>query len=199
MAAAGYRVERLFGDTRYSTNLRILEAAGVESEEILICTGADYADSLAASATGLPIVMVNTVTGKLTEDQIAFFLAHADHDFTIVGGSAAISDALKAEIEDLVGNVDRIFGNSREETAVAIAERYFSDPDRVLVTFSRNFPDGLCGGPLAYAMKVPLLLVSTHKEYPAAEYVADHAIVKGIILGGTAAVSEDSVQNIFPG
>ena len=47
-------------------------------------------------------------------------------------------------------------------------------------------------------MKAPLLLVRTRKETPAAAYVAENAIVKGIILGGTAAVSEESVQILFP-
>ena len=197
LTEAGFTVERLYGDTRYATNLKILEAAGIADEEILICTGADYADSLAASATGLPIIMVNSISGKLTDEQIAFFETYADNDFTIIGGNAAVSDELKAEIEAIVGDVNRVKGDSREETAAAIAANYFDGSDCVVIAFSRNFPDGLCGGPLACAMKAPLLLVNANKEGPAANYVAENAIAQGFILGGTAAVSDESVAVIF--
>jgi putative cell wall-binding protein len=197
LIAAGFEVERLYGNTRYATNLKILETAGVNNEEILICTGIDYADSLAASATGLPIVMVNNITGKLTEEQLAFFEAHAANKFTIVGGNAAVSDTLQAKIETIVGPVDRVYGDSRETTSVAIADRYFTSPECILAAYSRNFPDGLCGGPLAYAMNAPLLLVNSGKEAPAANFVKANSIVKGIILGGTAAVSDESVHIIF--
>ena len=194
---AGYNVERLYGDSRFETNLKILEAAGVTDEEILLCTGSDYADSLSASATGLPILMLNTVKNELTENQITFLEKYADNDFTIIGGTAAVSDELKAKVESIVGEVDRIYGNGREATSVKVAERYFGKPGCVLIAYSRNFPDGLCGGPLAHAMKAPLLLVNANKEADAADYVAVNNIRKGIILGGTAAVSEDVVRVVF--
>ena len=106
--------------------------------------------------------------------------------------------SVQSIVAAIVGNVNRVYGQTREETAVAIANRYFDDPDRVLIAYSRNFPDGLCGGPLAYAMKAPLLLVNKKTETAAANYVAENSITKGFILGGTAAVSDDSVAIIFP-
>ena len=194
---AGYNVQRLEGTTRFETNLKILEAAGVKNQEILICTGWEYADSLSASATGLPIVMVNTTTNKLTDGQITFFQQYAGNQFTIIGGEGAVSKELEADIEAIVGEVDRVSGSIREETSVAIANRYFGTPDCALIAFSRNFPDGLCGGPLAYAMKAPLLLVNAGKESAAAAYVDACAITKGLILGGSTALSETVVEKIF--
>lgn len=194
---AGYNLQRLYGDTRYETNLKILEAAGVTDEEILICTGTEYADSLAASATGLPILMVNVNADELLDSQVSFLEQYADNSFTIIGGSMAVSEKLEADIEAIVGEVDRINGSSREETSVKVAERYFENPEYVLVAYSRNFPDGLCGGPLAHAMNAPLLLVNSGKEAAAAAYVAENGIADGFILGGTAVVSNQSVKIIF--
>ena len=51
-------IVRLGGKTRYETNIKILKAAGVKAEDILICTGSGYADSLSASAVGKPILLV---------------------------------------------------------------------------------------------------------------------------------------------
>ena len=197
LTAAGIRVERIFGNSRYSTNLEILKLAGVTNQEILICTGIDYADSLAASATGLPIVMVNNITGKLTDEQIAFFKAHADNSFIIVGGNAAVSDDLQAKIEAIVGTVGRVNGNSRETTSVAIAARYFKNPEAVFLAFSRGYPDGLCGGPLAYAMGSPLILINKGTEQAARDYIRSNKIHTGFIMGGTGVVSDASVAIAF--
>ena len=197
LTSAGYTVVRLAGDSRFETNLEILNAAGMTDEEILICTGWEYADSLSASATGLPILMLNTAKNELTEEQIAFLTEHADHEFTIIGGTSAVSEELEAAVEAIVGEVDRVYGETREETSVAVAERYFAAPDAVLVAYSRNFPDGLCGGPLAHALNVPVLLVNSGKETAAADYVAANGIINGYVLGGTAVVSDETVAVVF--
>ena len=196
-ALEGLNVKRLQGDDRYETNLLILEEAGIRNEEILICTGWDFADSLSASATGLPILMLNTGKNELTKDQIAFLEKYADNDFTIIGGTAAVSEALETAVKAVVGEVDRVYGESRENTSVEVAKRYFSVPDYAVVAYSRNFPDGLCGGPLAHALNAPLLLVSPRQETSAAEYIKTQGITQGFVLGGTAAVTEDSARIVY--
>ena len=112
-------------------------------------------------------------------------------------GTVAVSEDLEKAIEAIVGTVDRIYGTSREATSVAVAERYFGTPEYALIAYSRNFPDGLCGGPLAHAMHAPLLLVNKNMEANAAAYVADKGIARGLVLGGALAVSDASVAVIF--
>ena len=142
--------------------------------------------------------MVNTKSGELTQGQIDFLTAHAGNDFTIIGGPAAISAEMEEKIEAIVGNTSRLYGATREATSVAVAECYFSAPESVLLAYSRDFPDGLCGGPLAYAMNVPLLLLTnTNQESAASEYVAAHLIKEGYILGGANAIPDESVSIIF--
>ena len=197
-ALAGFKVERLEGANRFETNLEILEEAGVTGQEILIATGWEFADSLSASATGLPILMVDSNKDTLTDGQIDFLKAHADNTYTIIGGNVAVSTELEELIEDTIERqVNRISGKAREETSVTVAETYFSDPDCVLIAFSRDFPDGLCGGPLAYAMNVPLLLVNNRTEAAAAAYVKANGITTGYVLGGPVAVSDESGKIVF--
>ena len=198
LRSQGYTVVRLAGKDRFDTNLKILEEAGVSNEEILVCTGWEFADSLSASATGLPILMVNSNTGKLTDGQIAFLQQHAGNDFTVIGGPVAVSENLMEAIDtQTTGTVSRLYGSSREVTSANVAQRYFGTPERVLLAYSRNFPDGLCGGPLAHALGAPLLLINKNNESAAAEYVAAKHIGKGAILGGTAAVSDASGMIVF--
>lgn len=194
----GLTVKRLSGDTRFETNMKILEEGNVAGEEILIVKGWEYADSLSASATGCPVLLVNTITGELTDSQIAFLRAHADNTYTVIGGTSAVSEDMKKTIEAVIGReVSRVFGETREETSMKVAMTYFDSPDFVLLTYSRNFPDGLCGGPLAHAMGAPLLLIDAGKEAYAAAYVKENGIKNGAILGGTAVVSEASGRVVF--
>ena len=201
LLAADYKVVRLYGDSRFETDLKILEEAGIgEDQEILITTGWNYADCLSASATGLPILMVDTNKNVLTESQIAFLEKYSDNTFSIIGGTAAVSEELEKAIAEIVDtDIVRVYGDSREETSVKVAERYFAEGavEYAFVAYSRNFPDGLCGGPLAHAYGAPLLLINTGRENFAADYVAAKGIEAGFILGGTGVVSDASAKTVF--
>lgn len=196
-ALAGFHVERIWGETRIETNLAILDKVGVTDQEILITTGWNYADALAASATGLPILIINPYTDELTIDQLVFLLElEGDNQLTILGGENAVSANIENHLK-YYGEVDRVYGETREETAVEIAKRYFSSPDKICLAYSRDFPDALCGGALAHSVGAPLLLTNVGHEDVVAGYVADAGITQGYIMGGTARVSDSSVKKIF--
>ena len=199
LKATGYKVVRLAGADRYETGLAILKEAGVSDEdEILIATGYNFADSLSASATGKPILTVNTNTNKLTDAQIEFLTAHAKNQYVIIGGTGAISQTLQDAIADIVEkDIVRVYGENRESTSVKVAERYFEEPTFVLIAYSRNFPDGLCAGPLAYALGAPLLLTSAGQETVTAEYIEDNNIPGGYIMGGSAALTDATAKRCF--
>lgn len=194
---AGINVQRLAGTTRFDTNLEILEEVKITSgQEILISTGHNFADSLSASATGLPILMVNNTTGKLTDAQVKFLESLQNCSFTIIGGTSAVSQSLENAISAF-GDVTRLSGSNREATSILVAETYFTNPELVVLAYSRNFPDGLCGGPLANLLGVPLILTNAGHETATAKYIADNGITTGIVLGGTAALSNKTVNAIF--
>ena len=192
LSELGIYYKRLKGSDRYSTNLAILREAGVKSsQEVIICTGKGFADSLSASATGLPILLVGD---KLTSAQIDF-LYTTSGKFTIIGGRGAVSSAVENQLWD-IGSVTRIAGSSRYETSTMVAERYFANPSRAVLAYAKNFPDGLCGGPLAYYLGAPLIL--TDNSYDVArEYTRYAGIGNGYVLGGTSLISDNSVRQIF--
>ncbi len=196
LAEADIRCERLSGKSRYDTNLAILEETGLNGKQILVCTGESFADSLSASATNLPILLVNSQTNKLTTAQEAYLETLESCTFYIIGGTAAISEKLETAIA-AYGRVQRVYGKGREATSVKVAETFFKTPDTVALAYSRNFPDGLCGGPLAYNLNAPLLLVNSGAESDATAYVEENGVKNGIILGGSAAVSDSTVSAVF--
>ena len=190
-ALVGYDLERLAGDTRFETNLKILEEAGSEGEEILVCTAFNFADSLSASAVGKPILLVDKA---LTEGQKDF--VSGSSSFAIIGGINSVNEAIENELA-AIGQVTRISGASREETSVAVARKYFATPEYAVLAYSRNFPDGLCGGPLAFALGAPLLLTNSGAEKAAADFTAEKGIAKGLILGGPNSISDATANLVF--
>ena len=192
---AGIQNKRLSGNTRVETNLAILEEAQVNGDKILISTAYNYADSLSASASGLPVLLLDTNANKLTDAQKDFLEAHSGCEFYILGGVNTVSEKL-TEAVGAYGTVQRVSGDTREATSVAVAS-FVENPECVVLAYSRNYPDGLCGGVLAYNLKAPVILTNSGMEDLAAEYVKENSISKGVILGGPNSVTESSVDLIF--
>jgi putative cell wall-binding protein len=190
-------IKRLEGSNRYETNLAILKeekAAVAPGSEILVCTGTDFADSLSASATGKPILLVRNT---LTDSQKEYLHSLGTNSkFTIIGGVSAVSEGIAEELK-AYGTVSRLGGNNRYETATWVANAYFNKPKTAVVAYGHNFPDGLCGGPLAYFTGAPLLLAHDSRVHPADAFTDAFGITQGYVLGGEAVLSDESVLNIF--
>ena len=193
VGGSGENVKRLFGANRYETNLAILNEATDHGRELIIATGRSFADSLSASATGLPILLVKD---EFTEDQLKVLMRFDGAKFYILGGTGAVSQ----EIQDALygrGRIYRLSGENRYETSVEVAKKFFADADTAVVASAQSFPDGLCGGPLAAAMKAPMLLAAEGKTKAAASYAQESGIQSGGILGGTGRIPDHSVREIF--
>ena len=192
-AIEGYEVVRLFGDSRYDTNLAILAEAGITGDSIIVATGKTFADSLSASAAKLPILLVKP--NAALNDAQKEILAGMKNIY-IVGGEGAVSAAYAEELA-AYGEVTRVFGDSRYDTSVEIAKTFCTDAEKAVVASGKNFPDGLCGGPLTAALNAPLVLTKDGGAAAAAGYVADNAIASGYVLGGDGALTDDTVVEVF--
>ncbi len=189
-------VIRLEGAGRYETNLAILREAGVSAgEEILVCIGTNYADSLSVSSTGKAILLVRK--DGLTAVQKEFLSEIGGNMFTILGGPGVITEAVEEELK-VYGNVERVYGASRYETSTKIAERYFPNAECMVIAVGNNFPDGLSVGPLAYALNAPLVLTLNGGNSAAATAYAETLAPKeGVAIGGSGLLSDQTVMTIF--
>ena len=133
LAGAGYEVTRTFGASRTETAIEIARDAAPSDTVIIARAFADpdvgdptqaFADALAAGAwsarTGWPILL--TQTDVLTETTRNHLVAGSFDRAVVLGGAAAISDAVETEVGSLVGNTERVAGTDRFGTAVAVAE-----------------------------------------------------------------------------
>ena len=187
-----FTVKRLSGDDRFATNIAILKEAGVNDEELIVSSGYDFADSLAASATGRPILLVGDT---ITKEQMAYLKTIETRKYTVTGGINSVNTSIEGTLKSL-GTVDRVYGEDRYKTSISIAKHFFKNPKTAVVGYGDNFPDGLCGGVLAERRGAPLLLINEKNTDSAKQYVKDNSIKESIVLGGKILISDAVVDSI---
>ncbi|MBQ2927803.1 MAG: leucine-rich repeat protein [Oscillospiraceae bacterium] len=193
---------RISGSGRFGTSLAIIAKAdairGRKPDKVLICDGTGFADSLSASATGLPILLVNGKSGTLREDQKAYLESIRGAELYVIGGKNTVSDDLLKALDAYDANgAERISGSGRELTSVEVARKFFPGAKTAALASSLSFPDGLSGGPVAYAVGGPLLLTREGKEAAANAYVQEKGILSGYVIGGSGSISDATANAVF--
>ena len=191
-----YSVTRLQGDNRYETNLAVLKEAGVKGGHILVASGNDFADALSASATNMPILLVNNKLNKLSDKQEAFIKGLEDPDAVIIGGEAAVNANIEKQIKDQIKDTIRIGGKNRYETSALVAAAFFEYSDIVALAYANDFPDGIVGSVLAMSYKCPIVLASSARTDMAENIAEALRVSKTLTFGGNILISDEAVKKI---
>lgn len=190
---------RIAGENRFETAAKIAEEAFEGKAEAVIIVRGDGAanapnvvDGLTASvlagAKDAPILLTNR--NELPAATKAAITKLGAQKAYIVGGTVAVSPAVKEALEALGLTVDRVYGGNREETAVEVAKAAATGSKTAIIANSRALVDSLVAGPLAFANQYPILLVGQNAVGSATEQaIKDLGIENLIIVGGTGVVS----------
>ena len=191
LKAKNRTVKRLSGANRYETNIAILKEAGFKGGDLLVADSFGYADALSASSLGKPILLIDKASGKLTDAQKNYLKSVKSKvkNVYMIGGTAAVPASIQKEVGKIATSAKftRFAGGNRYETSKLIAEKFFTKPQTIVLAYGNNFPDGLCGGPLAYALGAPLILThpDTNNASYVKAYVKKNSSIKNVtILGG---------------
>lgn len=181
--ALGYDVVRLAGRDRYATAAVVAETIGSPAE-LLLATGRDFPDALAAGAAAAARGGAVLLTaGDVLPDATAAYLAeHPAVPVVALGGPAAASRP----------GTRAIVGADRYQTAALAAEQLFVSPSVIGVASGQRFADALSGGAAIATVRGPLLLTPATQLAPAAQgLLARKASVEQVrIFGGTAVVAD---------
>ena len=107
------------------------------------------------------------------------------------------TDKMTVTIPALAYNLpERMAGKTRTETAVAISQATFPDgAENVILASGDNYPDALAGGPLAYALDAPVLLVRASQPDQATLDEVKRLGAKNVYILGGAGVVSDAVAD----
>ena len=151
--------ERMAGLNRQATATAISRAAfGNGTENIVIASGNNYPDALAggplAYLLGAPILLVSK--SQLDADTVQEIDRLGAKHAYILGGPGAVGENVANDLRGMGLTVDRIAGNTRFETATAVAKKIDElrggKPHVVFFVYANNYPDALAitGSPILY-------------------------------------------------
>ncbi len=140
--------------------------------------------------------------GTLTFDEVPFGTYRLEQETAAPGYSVApertvtvVADqttTVSFENTEKEKVIERIWGTNRIETALEISNISAKKADAVFLVNSRNFPDGLVAGPLAYREQAPVLLTERDELSPGVRGEIQLLGAKTVyILGGEQAVSKN--------
>ncbi len=193
-------IQRLAGAGRYATAVEISKAGFPDgSDTAVLAYGLNYADALAgvslATKMKAPILLTNTKT--LDATTLAEIKRLKAKNVIILGGTGAISDQVKKELENNGLTTERIAGASRFGTATAIAEKLNDAPTDVFFAYYDGFADALSVSPIAAIKNAPVLYLTKNGELNAdtAAYLAKlkkaGSVKNAYVIGGEGVISND--------
>lgn len=190
------------GADRYRTAIEMSRQAFPDGANcVVVATATNWPDALGGAALAaakdgpILLTMPSMLPAAVAEEIERLGATEA----VVLGGESAVNGPVHDTLVDMMGagNVSRIGGSSRYETAQLIAEAVVDEAGSeydgtAFVATGANFPDALAASPLAAAQSWPLYLVPASGISAATQASMDDAGVTDVILlGGTAAVSSD--------
>ena len=164
LKAMNLNVDRISGDTRYTTALEVAKRLGNVSEIAVVngVTGLADAVSIApvAADRNMPIVLSSPNEGTKVFDE--FIKVNSIKTSYIIGGEAAISKDVAFKLP----NANRLGGASRNETNAIILEKFYTNRDLNNIFVAKDgmkkvddLIDALAVGVLASKEKSPVVIV----------------------------------------
>jgi putative cell wall-binding protein len=171
-AADPPEVVRWAGADRYETAVAISRATypgGVASQLVFLVTGENYPDALAVGPASArydaPVLL--TRRDRLPAPTVGELGRLAPELVVVLGGTAAVSDAVVDELWELGYPAGRLWGPTRYETAVEVSNLLVADGvATATVAVGTEFADAMTAGAVAAPWDV-LLLVERDRVPPA--------------------------------
>jgi putative cell wall-binding protein len=208
-AAQTVTESRVFGADRYATAAAVATATFTGgSNNIILASGENFPDGLAASGlagfANAPVLLTTTnALPASTAGAIATLdgLAAGAATIHIIGGEAAVSATVRAQLTALGYKLNELDGADRYATSAAVAEfaaanlgsiGQYNGLRTAIVATGANFADALTAGAPAFAGRHPILLTApTALPQSVSDALTAISAQQVIVLGGTAAVSAD--------
>lgn len=202
----GLTTERIAGTNRYETSVKVLQHFYKASDkealtDVFLTSGENFADALVASVPSAlyarPILLTaKDNLPKVVKDAIEN-KDYGINKVTVVGGTGSVSDKVYGSIT--ISNIERLKGDNRQLTAMAVANEYFMNAGEAIITNGQVYADALSAGQLAWKKNAPILLsndANTISE-ALAKYLQDAKMTEITLVGGTSTLTEKLDKQVY--
>ncbi|TQQ85403.1 cell wall-binding repeat-containing protein [Peptacetobacter hominis] len=195
--------EKIAGSGRHETAVKISQNGWSTSENVILVNDSAIADALAATPLAKNLNAPILLTGKnslnkSTENEIKRLGAK---NIYLIGGTSVLPRFLEGNLSSKGYSVERISGDTREETAIEIAEElseYIDIKEIAVVNGNTGLADAVSISAAAAQNNMAIILANPKKGIETSkEFIKEEGIEKSYVIGGTAAIS-DSTKNTLP-
>lgn len=192
-------VERLYGNNRYETSIAISKAGFTQASTVIIASGLDFPDALAASSLSklkdAPILLTKKeALDPITITEIKRLKAT---QALLIGGTGIISTDIENQLKELKISFTRIGGTDRYDTSKKVAE-ITGVKNGIIIAGDSDFPDALSIAPIASMKAMPILLSPKDALNPnIGAFIKDKNIPVSYLVGGTGVLNE-SIAGTVP-
>lgn len=174
-------VERLKGNDRYETSVKVMEKTKqfVDAEYLLIASGKNFPDALSA-------------TSFMADHKALMVLSDGNYYPKSDLQEIAIGGVNQLPLNGFTG--ERIAGNDRYQTALAIAKRSFENNENAILANSKVFADSLSAVSVAKNYKAPIILTDNENLTQSTKSYLEN-MNSVTIIGGEKSVSSNIFSN----
>lgn len=174
-------IERLKGNDRYETSVKVMEKTKefVDAEYLLIASGKNFPDALSA-------------TSFMADHKALMVLSDGNSYPKSDLQEIAIGGVNQLPLNGFTG--ERIAGNDRYQTALAIARRSLENNENAILANSKVFADSLSAVSVAKNYKAPIILTDNENLTQLTKSYLEN-MNSVTIIGGEKSVSSNIFSN----
>lgn len=197
--SASASTDRIAGYDLYQTAAAISQRGWPDgAANAILALGEDYPDALSAAPLAqkydAPILLTSTYS--LNNDTAAELKRLKTKKVYIVGGYAVVSSQVESQLASMGLSVVRIAGQDRYETSLKVAKEV-GIGQGIFVANGLTFADALSIGPIAAALKMPVILAPPQDLTPVQkDFLSQNKIPASFVVTGREL--SDNVIYQFP-
>ncbi|MDP4159421.1 MAG: cell wall-binding repeat-containing protein [Bacillota bacterium] len=210
LQSMGIATNRIAGYDSYETSVAVAKQVTLTPTAIFVCTSDDFSDALSispiASIQQDPIILV---PNNSIPDSVKNYISSTKSisKSYVIGPSDEINDNVANQFQ----NYERVSGNDRYSTNIAVNKKFDSvfNLKNTTAASGEQFPDALSGSALASKISAPILLVNNALPDDTKGYFQQRLINASnngstnnpnvYVFGGTSVVPDSVIQGLNQG
>lgn len=198
----GYsNISRVYGSDRIETSAAIANKVGSGSKTVMIVRADNFPDGVSVSSIAAlykwPILL--SFKNGLSAAAEKYLSVNKPSKVYIIGSTDALSSNVASQVKSITGNTPVRFGGSdRYETSRLIANAFIQNPNELVFTTGKNFPDALTASVYASKNMGTVMLIDNNAKSSAYNYVksigSNDSQSKFAIIGSSASISDSTVS-----
>ena len=193
----------IVGKDRYETANKISQSGWHSSDNVIVVNSKAVSDAMSvaplAKALNAPVLL--SKSDGLDSNTLKEIERLGAKNVYLIGGDNVLSKEIEKSLTSKGLSLERIGGNNRETTALAIAEKLATlvpITDVIIINGTYGLADAASIIAVAAKLNIPILFTNSRSDLDSSlSFINSHNINKSYIIGNSSTLS-DSLESILP-